>query len=178
MDFDRIKIIQEIQKTFSEWLRFAEAKNATLLTANIAIGVGVATRWTALMDSGAWIIWFVFCFLLLIYTSAAVCVFSFMPQVLMHKVVRKARGNLEATDNLLYFRHAQKYGAEEWLKRLFESQDFTNSERYAAQQIIVIARIASDKFDAFDVAVLFSSAAFVMPILWGLAAAVSQFVRG
>lgn len=141
--------------TVSEWLRFAEAKNAGLVALNgITLSASVTylssetsnTVWTAGLSVG------VVCFAI----SSLIALISFLPEVGLSRVLRQHHGRISPLfDNLLFFEHLKKYKPDELVQAVSEKYGLPldrGSQQLCqdlAAQITANARIASRKNTLF-----------------------------
>ena len=139
----------------NNWLRFAEAKNAALVVANIGASFGAlrlaATQnlyptayYYALIAGGT----------LLLATGIALA--SFIPQLKIPWLaqLRAARSR----DNVLFYGHIANYTPENYLKELYarrghKLEEINALERDYAEQMIINSRIALRKYGWFNIAV-------------------------
>ncbi len=153
----------------NNWLKFAEAKTATLLAANSAIIFGLLNlieKYDYCILTEKYIV-FVTLQLLL---SSIICLASFIPSLLISGIFHSKRK--ENTDNLYYFLEIAKYTPLEYLKSLNHSMGndseetiFTNSEVMLSEQIIINSVIAKDKYYYFKSSIWLSLSAIISPVL-------------
>lgn len=160
--------LREIFADVSDWLKFAESKNAALLAGDLA-GLYAVAR--LLFDGGKtdpWIklgAWIVAIFLGL---AALVALLSFLPQLQLPG--RQPSKITSADDNLLLFSDIANYEPDQYLEalagwRAHSGESFDSFERGYAEQIVANSRIATTKFAHFTAAMWLSVAAFVSPVV-------------
>lgn len=162
MDETTVKLA-EIFRVVTDWLKFAEAKNAVLLafsgagiTATLTY-LSAATNLSKSIQTGFLATTFLLCL------TSLVCSISFLPKTnleyivwLQGKPARKLRNLQEDSDNLYYFGHLLKYSSVELLDSMnrlyFESRiqsPYKKEYLDLASQIVINAEIASIKFRLF-----------------------------
>lgn len=157
-DFKMREFLQKNLDTTNEWLKFAEAKNAMLIGANIAI-IGVLNTAENLNS----------CFVLLAsltcVASSVVVLFSFFAKV--GKEPYKLNPNEGAANNsgkensiLIFWGDQAKYEAADFLKKCYKKycqKDITDGQLDAfemdyAREIVYNARITQSKYNLFNAA--------------------------
>lgn len=142
------------------WLQFAEAKHAAVIAFLLAI--------LAIIYGGDFIDSFIFeTIIATVYLIALVIsMFSFYPRYV--KDASRKIGNYGNDDNLLYWKDIAKYADEDFLKKVYkdflaeDKNSFGVSEKLYAQEIIINARIASKKYDLFQMTVKIAIVATVL----------------
>jgi len=147
--------LETIFDNVNDWLKFAEAKSATLLAANGLVIFGLlravqSLNLEMLPKIAITTIFSLFAFSLLL------CLSSFIPSLKLPFVENKK--DINEKDNLLFFNHIEKYGNHAYLKALAKSKgvsenDFTSFDYMLADQIIINSTIASYKYRLFKKAV-------------------------
>src|SRR5262249_29775719 len=133
----------------NEWLRFAEAKNATLVAAVLGASFGLA-RLAADAPASWWIFrWYVYFAVALLLLAAAAGLVSFVPQV--QKIWTASRGKPRPSDNVLFFGDIARYSADRYLKALVDASGVKldsplSLHKNYADQVITNSRIALGKF--------------------------------
>jgi len=162
MRIDIREPLENILSLVSEDLRFAETKNAALLTANAAAVVGILQ-----VNTGSPVVALAFLVIMLVCTvSGVVSLISFIPRV--ENPYRSLGLVPAANDNLLFFGHIQKYDPREYLRALYVSAGMADEqgsemERMYAEQIVVSSRIAARKFTMFRWAIWITIGGLVTP---------------
>lgn len=162
--------LDSIFGNINDWLKFAEQKNAALLLLNGGIIWGV-TRVLDKMTVTSMSSCFIFFAYVLTVASALICLTSFLP-VLNQKWFKPKEKS--PSDNCLYFAHAAKYGANDYLKLLAKKLNYENSkteftefEVDLAKQIVTNSEIALDKYNKFKLATyctIFAVVVFLLSI--------------
>lgn len=156
-DFKMKDLLQKNLDSTNDWLKFAEAKNAMLIGANIAI-IGVLNTSINLNSV------FVIIASLVNIISSLVALYSFMPKIGKEPNRRRKTGNKvpaekhSNTDILIFWGDQSKYTAEAYLKMCYQKyckQDIKDSELDAlemeyAREIIYNANITKSKYSLFD----------------------------
>lgn len=153
----------------SEDLRFAETKNAALLTANAATLIGIAQIVSS--TGGVGLAAGVYLVLVTVgsLVSGVINLVSFVPYV---HGADAGSAPLLPTDNLLFFGDVRKYRPDDYLHALLVAEDGladapTVLERMFAEQIVITSRIAARKFRYFRIALWVALAGLGTPLLAG-----------
>ena len=150
----------------NDWVKFAEAKNA----ANVAFCSATIFALTKIIINkepiSSYATYYIGFILLCLTLSLSISLFSFIPKL---RVPWLHIGKQHDTDdNILYFGHAYKYTAIEYLEKLYDGEDKTSENKKLeilyANQIVVNSKIAYIKFQQFDLAIFFTMAALLSPI--------------
>lgn len=136
----------------SDWLKFAEAKNAALLVAASALVLALVEY---LPDEKCpTFIWW--CFVVgnvCLVLSAVICLLSFIPQVKFPWIA--SRRKTSPDDNLFFFGHIADYSAKEFVAALYHAEGVQPTVNKLqvdlAGQVITNARIGLRKFRLFAV---------------------------
>jgi hypothetical protein len=164
MRIDIREPLENILTLVSEDLRFAETKNAALLTANAAAVVGVMQ----VNPRSPTLQWAFLAIMLTCAISGVVSLISFIPRP--ENPYRSLGMAPSGTDNLLFFGHIQKYDPREYLRAIYASagqadEQGSEMERMYAEQIVVSSRIAARKFTMFRWAIWITISGLVTPPL-------------
>jgi hypothetical protein len=158
------KIEQKLIYSFglvNDWLKFAEAKNAALVTLSGATVFGLLSYTSSAQNlSLTWKIG-IFAGIALQIIACLVSLASFLPKISRLKILgtgRKTR--LTDNDNLLFFGDLCKYSSKELVNAVahlyFQDESYLKSQHKAhldiADQIIINSRIAVSKFRLFKIA--------------------------
>lgn len=160
------KYLTEIHKTVIDWLKFAEAKNAALLTGNLAIIFGI-TRIALFSDAQMYSLAWFYSFSIIGFCglSALFCLLSIVPQIKLPFYFSKPPAN--GSKNLVFFgtiaTHTPDSYAEE-LQKILETK-FNQIERSLAGQIVINSQIACRKFSFFKFAAWSTLSAFLTPVI-------------
>lgn len=160
MNEDYYSKLDSIFKNVNEWLKFAEQKNAALLLLNGGMVWGV-TRVLNIVDLVPYMsYWINIIGYSLTAISALICIISFLP-ILQQRWFKPEKAC--PSDNCLYFAHAAKYEARDYLKFLAKKLDyekektkFTEFEIDLSKQIVTNSEIALDKYKRFRLAAIFT----------------------
>lgn len=161
--------LSSIFQITTDWLKFAEAKNAVLLAFS---GAGITATITYLSAASnapnSLRVGFIVSTILLSLSSIT-CAISFLPKTNPEHVIwlrgnpaRKLRKLQDNSDNLYYFGHIQKYSSDELLDSLnrfyFENAiplPYKKEYMDISSQIVANSEIASIKFKLFTIALWF-----------------------
>lgn len=152
----------------NNWLKFAESKNAALLAANSAIVFGLI-RTQDLFENSLLHYYFVICIVLATF-SACICLLSFVPKIKINSIFQETSVQAENL-NLLFYGHIAKFTPEDYLKALQDGHIITEEaiqDRFCtdiANQIVVNSKIAQTKYIFFQLAIWFTVAAVISPIV-------------
>lgn len=160
--------LQQVFKNINEWLRYAEAKSATLLAANGVTCFGLIRIFQNADNSHIWLMYYGLFVLVLLITSMIFLLVSFSPSLDIPWLFKRNEPN--DSDNLFYFEHAAKYSPLQYLRSLavasnLEKYECTDVERMLAKQIIANSVIARRKYIIFNIAVWLSISAILTPLL-------------
>jgi len=160
--------LRYILSTVNEWLKFAESKNAALLTAD---GVAVFGILTALGNANlphSWMLRYVYFCVSLLAIATIVCLLSFIPQLQVPRLV--TRRSPKGEDNLMFYGDIANYNSFGYLKALYARERDKQGtiadpiEEDYAQQIVVNSRIALRKYGYFNVALWLTVLAALSPV--------------
>lgn len=159
--------LKDIFSNINDWLKFAEAKSATLIAFNGALIFGISRLITSFDLKGTCLIYLIV-ILSLCILSTSICFFSVIPALSM-PWDKKPSGVIEK-DNLVYFSDIAKYTPLAYLRALSEklglnNSEFTGYQKDLSNQIIVNSVIADKKYRAFQKAVWLTLAAVISPVL-------------
>lgn len=163
--------LRQVLDDVSDWLRFAERKNAAVLAGDLAglyavvsvlLGGGEIGVW---VRAGAWIA------AILLGLAVLIALLSFLPKLQIPG--SQPSGATAADDNLLLFSDIARYEPEEYLEalakwRAYSVENFDSFERGYAKQIVANSRIATVKFAHFTAAMWLTVVAFVSPLVTAL----------
>lgn len=163
------KYLIEIHKIVIEWLKFAETKNAALLTGNLVVIFGVSK--IEVFSSApvcSWVWYYYLSIVVFCGLSALCCMLSIIPQIKMPWFRSKDKSN--AIDNLVFFGTIADYSPESYAEKLQETlgTKFNPIEMSFAGQIVINAKIARRKYKSFKVAAWLTLSAFLTPVVGGL----------
>lgn len=163
--------LKDIFENVNNWLKFAEAKNATLIAGNGLLIFGVL-KTIHEVNINIYLLYYIYFCLILFSLSLVISLISFMPKVKIPTFLLNS--DIETNDNLLFYGHILKYNEKTLLDKLNEmikdDEDKTSKEfkTMYAQQIIINSKIARNKFQLFDIAIKFTLSGILSPILYFL----------
>jgi Pycsar effector protein len=138
-------------------VKFAEAKNTGLLTANVLAIVGAIAVLTSNDLHSEWLLRYLRELVACCVSSAALSLLSFLPRTEIPWLRKKGNPN-PAEDDLLFFGAISRYRPDAYLKALASASGESAApsgrlhELYA-RQIVINARIADQKFAYFRYAI-------------------------
>ncbi|MFN5539686.1 MAG: Pycsar system effector family protein [Candidatus Melainabacteria bacterium] len=143
------ELLHKILSTVNESLKFAEAKNATLLAANCGTLIAISTKIKSPLPT---------CVLIatgILSIAIFCCLVSFVP-----RIERFFIGKIKPTsinDNVLFFGEIAKHDIESFLQILAQKANLNNKgysglDKDYADQIIINSRIAVQKYKLFTFA--------------------------
>jgi len=135
----------------NDWLKFAEAKSASLIALNGLAVFGILRVIKDIQLSDVMTV-YVYAAIAQISLSALISLASLIPSLEMPWLFKKQSPN--PSDNILYFEHIAKHSEESYLAALSKAcevndRSFTPYERMLADQIITNSVIARRKFKLF-----------------------------
>lgn len=159
--------LKEIFSNINDWLKFAEAKSATLIACNGALIFGISRLISSFDLKGIYLLYFISISVLCIL-SIAICFLSIIPSLSMPW--EKKPSGTSKEDNLMYFSDIAKYTPLAYLKALkdkleLNDSSFTGYQRDISNQIIINSVIADKKYRAFQKAIWLTLAAVISPVL-------------
>lgn len=159
--------LKDIFSNINDWLKFAEAKSATLIACNGALIFGISGLISSFELKGAYLLYCIL-MLALCILSIAICFLSIIPSLSM-PWEKKPSGTSDK-DNLIYFSDIAKYTPVAYLNALKDKLElndfeFTGYQRDISNQIIINSVIAEKKYRAFQNAIWLTLAAVISPLL-------------
>jgi hypothetical protein len=106
-------VLKDIFENVNNWLKFAEAKNATLIAGNGLLIFGVLKTIHELKIDN-YLLWYIYFCLALFSLSLVIALISFIPKVKIPTFLLNS--NIETNDNLLFYGHILKYNEKTLLK--------------------------------------------------------------
>jgi hypothetical protein len=147
--------LESIFSNVNDWLKFAEAKSATLIAANGLVIFGIL-RLIQKVDLNLWSKGILIIIFLCFATSLLFCLSSFVPLL---RLPFELKNNTKSKDhNLLFFADIENYTPREYLKKLevatnknisTPTDNYSGIESMYAKQIITNSVIARYKFEVF-----------------------------
>ena len=156
-----------IFSNINDWLKFAEAKSATLLACNAGLTFGIV-RFIASSEIEGFGYLFLALSVVLCIISIALCILSVIPSLEM-PWEKKPSGTNE-NDNLIFFSDIAKYTPLSYLQSLerklgLKNSDFSGYETDLASQIITNSVIAHSKYKRHQIAIWLTFGAVVSPLI-------------
>ncbi len=167
MKVDRIDLLENTLKQVIDWLKFAEAKNGSLIVIGCAAVFGVFRLYSPLVEVDLYLTAYVYCFLILVSAAVVIALLSFIPRMEPPFWIKMPEKNDK--DNPLFFGHACKYSKSayhELFNKLIEpnQNNSLNVEMAFCDQIVNNSRIAFIKYNTFGVAVFLFLSGVLTPI--------------
>ncbi|MDB4950709.1 MAG: hypothetical protein JWM27_3358 [Gemmatimonadetes bacterium] len=160
--------LEHVLVLVSDDLRFAETKNAALLTANAATVIGIVQIFASHGNMRPAVAAYLVAIGLAGTVSGICGLVSFIPGA----VPRPPRAHEvpAASDNLLFYHHIRKYSPDAYLRALLDAMRHDGAppsrlERMYAEQVVASARIADRKFALFRVAIWITIAGLTTPVV-------------
>jgi len=159
--------LENILKLVVDWLKFAEAKNAALLTLNSAALFGVYRIVVFKEDLDTWVRAYLICTGLLLLVSGAICLMSFFARLRTRYLFPTP--NKPQSPNLYFFEHIAGFSDQQYLADLANvigvPTPKNNSPEYMiANQVVINARIGARKFKLFNMALWVTLSALLTPL--------------
>ena len=152
----------------TDWLKFAESKNAMLIAFDGAsiYGITKALDLDFFKESSIWSGYAIVVVILLAF-SAVVSLLSFVPKLDLVSS-ESILGNDEP--NSIFFEHLKKQSEIAIIQAICESEEteFSRFEKDIANQIKQNSNIASKKYSYFTIAVWITVSAYITPITAGI----------
>lgn len=161
----------------TDWLKFAEAKNAMLIAFNGAsiYGIAKALELDFFKESTGWTT-YAFCVIAVLAFSAITSLISFVPRLNLI-----SSGSVLGTEvpNSVFFEHLKRKTKVEIIQAICETdeKEFSSFEKDIACQIKQNSDIASKKYSYFTVAVWLTVCAYITPVTAGIFALYTYFNR-
>jgi hypothetical protein len=163
--------LKDIFENVNNWLKFAEAKNATLVARNGLLIFGIIKTINDL-NINTYLLYYIYFCLALFSISLVISLISFIPKVKIPTFLLNS--DIETNDNLLFYGHILKYNERTLLEKLdsmLNNEDDKTSKEFRTmytEQIIINSKIARNKFELFDIAIKFTLSGILSPILYFL----------
>ena len=159
--------LQDIFSNINDWLKFAEAKSATLIACNGALIFGISRLIISYEPKGAYLLYLIMVTVLCVL-SISICFLSIIPSLSMPW--EKKTSGASDKDNLIYFSDIAKYTPLAYLNALKAKLELNNSEitgyqKDLSNQIIINSVIADRKYRAFQKAIWLTLSAVISPVL-------------
>lgn len=158
--------LKDIFSNINDWLKYAEAKSATLIAGNGALIWGLV-RVSKSFELNYFLSFILLISVLLCVASLVVCLLSVIPSLSMPWEF-KPNGKTDS-DNLLYFADIAKYTPIAFLSTLeaklgLKPSDHSGYQKDISSQIITNAVIANAKYKNFQIAVWLTLSALTTPV--------------
>jgi hypothetical protein len=158
--------LKEIFANINDWLKYAEAKSATLIAGNGALIWGLV-RVSKTFELNYLLSVTLLISISLCVASLVVCLISIVPSLSMPWEV-KPSGKTDS-DNLLYFADIAKYSPTAYLSALeaklgLEPSDHSGYQKDISSQIITNAVIANAKYKNFQIAAWITLSSLITPL--------------
>ncbi|EPJ0794713.1 Pycsar system effector family protein [Vibrio vulnificus] len=158
--------LKDIFANINDWLKYAEAKSATLIAGNAALIFGLS-RILKSYDVPQFVEYSGYVAMALCLISMILCLLSVVPSLSMPWESKPS--GAQDSDNLLYFKDIAKYTPVNYLGKLasrldLDEKEFSGYQRDLANQIIVNATIACRKYNYFQTAVWLTVSALISPV--------------
>jgi len=154
--------IKDIFQNINEWLKFAEAKHAGLIVLNSGIIFGVLSIYK---DYKTYVDWhFILATLIVIGISIFLSLISFFP-VTKNNIDKSSRVD---NPNVFFFgtlSKLQESDLKEELLKITPNYTFDKFDDDLLNQIIVNAKITSNKYKLFKYSILMTAIGFGLPIV-------------
>lgn len=159
--------LEKVLKLVIDWIKFAEAKNAALLTLNSAAmfaGYRIVfqiKRELSTIESSCLLF-----LAILLLISAVICLMSFFARIktrYLYSIPAKSK-----SPNLYFFGDIASFSSKDYVaalaKTINENEIAKELDMMLADQVIANSRIAARKFRLFNIALWFSLSAFLTPV--------------
>jgi hypothetical protein len=164
-NFKREERLLKVLGIVTDWLKFAETKNAMLIGFNGASIYGLAKA----MDLDFFVnnpIWknYAFYVIVLFVISTILSLLAFVPQLRLISSKSLLAGE---EPNCIFFEHLKEKSEIDIMQLICETKDmnFSRFEKDTANQIQQNAKIASRKYAHFNIAVWLTMCAYITPLL-------------
>lgn len=159
--------LNDIFSNINDWLKYAEAKTATLIAGNAALIFGISKIILSNDVDSNLEKYLIFCCLLCLL-SLSLCLLSVIPALSMPWDSKPS--DRSKKDSVIYFGDIAKYSPLTYLSLIVKktnskNEGFTEYQKDLAFQIIVNSVIAVKKYNYFKVAIWFTLSAIVTPLI-------------
>ncbi|MFS1862644.1 Pycsar system effector family protein [Vibrio lentus] len=158
--------LKDIFSNINDWLKYAEAKSATLIAGNGALIFGLS-RLIKSYEMPQIVEYYGYASMALCLVSMILCLLSVVPALSMPWEIKP--NGVQDSDNLLYFKDIAKYTPASYLGKLakrldVDEKEFSGYQRDLANQIIINSTIACRKYGYFQVAIWLTVTALISPV--------------
>lgn len=155
-------MISNIFENVNNWLKFAEAKNGTIIALNSALIFGLFQICQDTKTENIILIVYVYSALISLFISIIIAILSFVPKLSYQYT---SFGKPKDSDNLLYFGDIAKYSEKEYIDKLSSiTNEITDFDKQYINQIATNSKITYVKYKQFELAVWFNISAFLTPV--------------
>lgn len=164
------ELLANIFKNINEFTRYAEAKNSILVGFNSVAIFGFLKIYNDFNSEVVRI--YLFSAILFLSLSTLIALISFLPK--LRDVRRSEKSSCPSQDdNLIFFKHIEKYTEDEYLQALsgvmkIEESALKELDRYYANQIIINSKITARKFRYFELSIWLAVCGVFTVVLAGL----------
>ncbi|EOC99334.1 hypothetical protein [Caldisalinibacter kiritimatiensis] len=164
--------LNSVYNDIYNWLIFAEAKNAALLTLNSSL-LFFSFKFINTKVSCIPVL-LIYLFIILILISSIICLITFIAKLYQNDFIEKCIINKLGTpsleDNILYYKDIAKYSIDNYYNTFFKKYNVnnnlnTNEITYLKDlinQIIIISKITYKKYFLFNIAICFTIIPFIV----------------
>jgi hypothetical protein len=160
-------ILNDNLSKINDWLRFSEAKAATLIAGNGVLIFGILR----LIKDGHYnqlLVVYVGLVIFQLFISLVLCLVSFIPTLEL-KWFTGNSCSVNGTNNLVYFNDICQLSPIEYLESINKANglifnDFSAYEKMLSNQIVTNSKIVTRKMKIFKLAIWFTLSAMVTPL--------------
>ena len=158
-------MLESIFSNTNEWLKFAEAKSASLIAGNLAIIFGITE---AVKDSTANTLALTIAIVTIsqLLISSIFLLISFIPSLQIRAFDTDTPGDGK---NLIYFANIKNFTPYEFAKKIKEAtgstEKITDYQIMLSEQIINNAKITNKKYQLFKISIWLTTSAIATPIV-------------
>lgn len=162
-----MEILKETLSSVVDWLKFAEAKNAVLITMS-GFAIWALARLLLTVELPWWLYCYFLSLIAFVFAALLTSLFSFLP-VLNYSLVIPSPNNVK-NRNLFYFGYLATLSKNDLLKEFRSATgspetDFSEVDGMYAEQIIINSRVALAKYYLFERSVNFVIIGALTPLL-------------
>jgi len=163
--------LKDIFENVNNWLKFAEAKNATLIAGNGLIIFGICR---IIKDSNIneYLMYYIYFSIFMLVISFLIALISFIPNIKLPGYLFD-NSKEQSNHNLLFFGSIATFNEHKYLEELNKSLGKDDDEykknklnEMYAHQIIINSQIAVKKYKLFNISLQFTLLAVVSPFIY------------
>lgn len=162
--FEEKNLLNQVFNNTNDWLKFAEAKCATLLGGNVAVIFGI-TQASKDYQLNSFIQIFLSAAVAQLAASSIFLLISLIPSL----EIKAFQPKNKKTENLIFFSNIANFTPYEYIKALHKAslntQKITDYEIMLAEQIINNSKIATRKYSLFKISIWLTTSALATPLL-------------